>query len=70
MPSVARMYPAARRYRGRLQRTAEPLAADIPFKVPLTKLLLTTGLWVQVANIKRDETRQQLLDLIDCLLTS
>ena len=60
--------PAARRYRGRLQRTAEPLAADIPFKVPLTKLLLTTGLWVQAANIKRGETRQQLLDLIDCIV--
>ena len=57
--------PAANRYRGRLQQAAEPVAADTQHKHPLTKILLTSGLWVQVANVERDETRQQLLDLID-----
>ena len=56
---------AANRYRGRLQQAAEPVAADTQLKGPLTKLLLTTGLWVEVANVERDETRRQLLDLID-----
>jgi len=63
----------ASRYRGRLQRAAEPVAADTQLKGPLTKLLLTSGLWVRAANSERDETRQQLLDLIDrvvALLTS
>ena len=65
--------PAANRYRGRLQQAAEPVAADTQLKGPLTKLLLTSDLWVRAANSERDETRQQLLDLIDrvvALLTS
>jgi hypothetical protein len=65
--------PAANRYRGRLQQAAEPVAADSQLKGPLTKLLSTSGLWVRAANSERDETRQQLLDLIDnvvALLTS
>ena len=65
--------PAASRYRGRLQQAAEPVAVDTQLKDLLTKLLLTSGLWVQVADSERDEARQQLLDLIDrvvALLTS
>ena len=65
--------PAVNRYRGRLQQAAEPVAADTQLKGPLAKLLLTSGLWVRAANSERDETRQQLLDLIDrvvALLTS
>lgn len=42
---------AANRYRGRVQQAAEPVAADTLLKGPLTKLLLTTGLWVEVANV-------------------
>ena len=37
--------PAANRYRGRLQQAAEPVAADTQLKHPLTKILLTSGLW-------------------------
>ena len=44
---------------------AEPVTAETQPKEPLTKLLLTSGLWMQVADSERDETRQQLLDLID-----
>ncbi len=65
--------PAANRYRGRLQQVAEPVAADTQLKGPLTKLLLTSGLWARAADNERDETRQQLLDLIAgiiALLTS
>jgi hypothetical protein len=65
--------PAASRYRGRLQQAGEPVAVDTQLKDLLTKLLLTSGLWVRVADSERDETRQQLLDLIDrvvALLTS
>ncbi len=65
--------PAADRYRGRLQQVAEPVAVDSQLKDLLTKLLLTSGLWVRVPDRERDETRQQLLDLIDrvvALLTS
>jgi len=57
--------PAADRYRKRLQRAAEPVTAETQPKELLTKLFLTSGLWVQVADSERDETRQQLLDLID-----
>ena len=65
--------PAADRYRGRLQQAAEPVAVDGQLRDLLTKLLSTSGLWVQVTDSDRDETRQQLLDLIDrvvALLTS
>ena len=64
---------AASRYRGRLQRAAEPVAADAQLKELLTTLLLTSELWAQAADIERDKTSQQLLDLIDgivALLTS
>jgi len=65
--------PAADRYRGRLQQAAEPVPVDGQLRDLLTKLLSTSGLWVQVTDSDRDETRQQLLDLIDrvvALLTS
>ena len=63
----------ASRYRGRLQRAAEPVAADAQLKELLTTLLLTSELWAQAADIERDKTSQQLLDLTDgivALLTS
>jgi hypothetical protein len=56
---------AADRYRGRLQNAAQPVSAETQLRDLLTKLLLTSGLWVKVADSERDETRQQLLDLID-----
>ena len=40
--------PVASRYRGRLQQAAEPVAVDTQLKDLLTKLLLTSGLWVRV----------------------
>jgi|KBSSwiStaDraftv2_1062776.scaffolds.fasta_scaffold2193798_1 hypothetical protein len=61
--------PAADRYRRRLQQVAEPVAVDSQLKDLLTKLLSTSGLWARSADSERDETRQQLLDLVDRIVT-
>jgi hypothetical protein len=56
---------AAERYRERLHLTGEPLAADAVVISALKKLHLISGLWVQAADVERNETRQELLELID-----
>ena len=56
---------AAERYCKRLHLTTEPISADAPVKGASKKLLLISGLWMNAPNVERDETRQQLLELID-----
>jgi hypothetical protein len=55
---------AAERYRRRLQLVAEEIAGDEQVPEALKKLILISGLWVGVAKVDRDETRQQILELI------
>ena len=54
----------AERYCRRLRLAAEQVA-DEPVQDALKKLLLVSGLWVEAAEVDRDETAQQLLKLID-----
>ena len=55
----------AERYRRRLRLIAEQIGADEPVQDALKKLLLVSGLWVEATEVDRDETTQQLLELID-----
>ena len=55
----------AERYRRRLRLIVERIAADEPVRDALKKLLLVSGLWVEASEVDRDETTQQLLELID-----
>ena len=54
----------AERYRRRLRLTAEQVA-DEPVQDALKRVLLVSGLWVEAAEVDRNETTQQLLKLID-----
>jgi len=54
----------AERYCRRLRLAAEQVA-DEPVQAALKRLLLVSGLWVEAAEVDRDETAQQLLKLID-----
>ena len=54
----------AERYRRRLGVAAEQVA-DVPVQDALKRVLLVSGLWVEAAEVDRDETAQQLLKLID-----
>ena len=54
----------AERYCRRLRLAAE-LVADEPVQAALKRVLLVSGLWVEAAEVDRDETAQQLLKLID-----
>ena len=49
----------AERYRRSLRLTAEQIAAEEPVQDGLKKLLLVSGLWVEAAEVDRDETTQQ-----------
>ena len=55
----------AERYRRRLRLIAEQIGADEPVQDALKKLLLVSGPWVEATEVDRDETTQQLLELID-----
>jgi hypothetical protein len=59
---------AVERYCQRLHLTAETFASNAPVKGASAKLLVINGLWVQAADIERNETRQQLLELVDRVL--
>jgi hypothetical protein len=64
---------AAERYRGRLHLAAEQIAADDPVRDVLGRLLLLSGLCVAAAAADRDDTKQQMLEVIErviWLLTS
>ena len=54
----------AERYCRRLRLAAEQVA-DEPVQDALKRVLLISGLWVEAAEVDRDETAQQLLKLID-----
>ena len=55
----------AERYRRRLRLTAEQIAADESVQDALKRVLLVSRLWIEAAEVDRDETMQQLLKLID-----
>ena len=55
----------AERYRRRLRLAAEQIAADEPVQAALERVLLVSGLWIEAAEVERDETAQQMLKLID-----
>ena len=55
----------AGRYHRRLRLTAEQIAADELVQDALKRVLLVSGLWVEAAEVDRNETTQQLLKLID-----
>jgi hypothetical protein len=55
---------AAERYRRRLHLVAEEIAGDEQVPEALKKLILISGLWVGAAKVDRDESRQQMLELI------
>jgi hypothetical protein len=55
----------AERYHRRLRLTAEQIAADELVQDALKRVLLVSGLWVEAAEVDRNETTQQLLKLID-----
>ena len=64
---------AAERYRGRLRLAAEQIAADDPVRDALGRLLLLSGLWIAATAADRDDTKQQMLEVIErviWLLTS
>ena len=54
----------AERYCRRLHLAAEQVA-DEPVQDALKRVLLVSGLWVEAAEVDRNETTQQLLKLID-----
>ena len=54
----------AERYRRRLRLAAEQVAYE-PVQDALKRVLLVSGLWIEAAEVDRDETAQQLLKLID-----
>jgi hypothetical protein len=54
----------AERYCRRLRLAAEQVA-DEPVQDALKRVLLVSGLWVEAAEVDRDEKAQQLLKLID-----
>ena len=55
----------AERYCRRIRLAAEQSAADEPVQDALKRVLLVSGLWIEAAEVGRDETAQQLLELID-----
>ena len=60
---------AAERYCKRLHLSTEPITADSLVAGASKKLLLISGLWMNAPNVERDETTQQLLELIDHLIS-
>ena len=54
----------AERYRRRLRLSTEQVA-DEPIQDALKRVLLVSGLWIEAAEVDRDETAQQMLKLID-----
>jgi hypothetical protein len=54
----------AERYRRRLRLAAEQVA-DKPVQDALKRLLLVSGLWIQAAEVDRDERAPQMLELIN-----
>ena len=52
------------RYRRRLRLAADHVANE-PVQDALKRVLLVSGLWIEAAEVDRDETAQQLLKLID-----
>jgi hypothetical protein len=55
---------SAERYRRRLRLAADHVANE-PVQDALKRVLLVSGLWIEAAEVDRDETAQQLLKLID-----
>ena len=53
----------AERYCRRIRLAAEQIAADEPVQNALKRVL--SGLWIEAAEVDRDETAQQMLKLID-----
>jgi hypothetical protein len=60
---------AAERYCKRLHLSTEPIVAESLVAGASKKLLLVSGLWMNAPDVERDETRQQLLELIDHLIS-
>jgi len=56
---------AAERYRGRLRLVAEQFDANPPIREALEKLLSVSGLWLATNIADRDETKEQMLELIE-----
>jgi hypothetical protein len=54
----------AERYCRRLRLAAEQIA-DEPVQDELKRVLLVSRLWIEAAEVDRDETAQQILKLID-----
>ncbi len=55
----------AERYRRRLRLAAEQIGADQQVQDALRRVFLVSGLWIEAAEVDRDETAQQVLKLID-----
>ena len=54
----------AERYCRRIRLAAEQIAADEPVQDALKRVLLVSGLWIEAAEVDRDETAQQMLKLV------
>jgi hypothetical protein len=59
---------AAERYRGRLRLAAEQIAADDPVRDAFGRLLLLSGLWIAAAAADRDDTEEQMLEVIERII--
>jgi len=60
---------AAERYSQRLRLSAEQLAADELVQNAVEKLLSASGLWIEAAEADRNEARQQMLEVIDRVIS-
>jgi hypothetical protein len=56
---------SAERYRGRLRLAAEQIGADASVQDTLKRVFLVSGLWIEAAEVDREETAQQILKLVD-----
>jgi hypothetical protein len=61
--------PAAERYCQRLRLSAEQLAADELVQNAVEKLLSGSRLWIEAAEADRNEARQQMLEVIDRVIS-
>jgi len=60
---------AAERYSQRLRLSAEQLAADELVQNAVEKLLSASGLWIEAAEADRNEAREQMLEVIDRVIS-
>ena len=58
----------AERYRARLRLATEQLAGDDPVHDVLENLLSSAACHFVAAAVDRDETKQQMLELIECVI--